>query len=95
MTNKTSSPGLKCLSFDCYLFTAPAHDCHLRGWLRSERRLRYLHATYQTRPKVIIFYVNEYQSSTCYCKPVVHNLFRPGATKRSLKPFGGQTGVAT
>ena len=26
---------------------------------------------------------------------VVHNLFQPRATKRSLKPFGGQTGLAT
>jgi len=26
---------------------------------------------------------------------VVHNLFRPEATKRSIKPFGGQTGVPT
>src|SRR6218665_252174 len=31
----------------------------------------------------------------CCCKPVVHNLFRPRATNRSLKPFGGQTGVTT
>jgi len=30
-----------------------------------------------------------------YCTSVVHNLFRPGATKRSIKPFGGQTGVPT
>jgi len=27
--------------------------------------------------------------------PVVHNLFRTRATNRSLKPFGGQTGVTT
>src|SRR6218665_946319 len=30
-----------------------------------------------------------------YFIPVVHNLFRPRATKRSLKPFGGQTCLAT
>jgi len=28
-------------------------------------------------------------------KAVVHNLFRPRATKQFLKPFGGQAGVTT
>src|SRR6218665_2128963 len=28
-------------------------------------------------------------------RQVVHNLFRPRATNRSFKPFGGQTGVTT